>query len=155
MYQNNKRNNGISQNQGLSFMEDMIKLALEDEKKAIAFYKTMASRFEDEDDAKFVEDIYLDEVRHYRVLENIYSTLFNKNVEPMDFSQIQSKLPNNNFQNFQNTFNDEISAFEFYRDLYFNVNDQNLKKLFFELMSDEQKHAVKINYLLTKYNCFR
>ena len=45
---------------------------------------------------------------------------------------------------------DELKAFEKYRKVLANMTDKDNYNKMFEIMSDEMKHAIKYNYLITK-----
>ena len=90
----------------------------------------------------------LDEYKHKRIFEEIYTALTGEQptisvVETeTDFSDIPAVLVNRLF--------DELESVEMYRDIMSAFEDNAIRDMLFEIITDEQSHADILNYLIHK-----
>lgn len=128
---------------------DMLIIALKNENEDKNYYKSLMERVSNEEDAKIINQISLDEKKHYNYLMQIYKRLTG---QTLSLEDEQVKLQDNLVDNFAKSIFDEIEAVEFYRRLMFIFLDLQIRDMIYEIITDEQAHATKMNYLFSKYN---
>lgn len=127
---------------------DMLLMAMKNENKDKNYYEQLSKKIRDREDSNIVYQIALDEQKHYKYLAQIYKRL-TKQTPSVQFEQ--AKLGDNLADEFAISIFDELGAVEFYRRLMFLFLDLQIRDMFYEIITDEQAHATKFNYLYSKY----
>ncbi len=131
------------------YVTELITDGIIDEIKNGNFYLDLANIIKDNDDKKMIEQISLDENKHYKMLMDIYEKLIKEKFTPDN--NIEIEIDKDIIKNIVNAFKGELEAVEFYRPILFALENQQFKNYITEIISDEQNHAAKLNYLYSKY----
>lgn len=111
---------------------------------AARFYRRLLELAEDERVRSQIRRAMEDEEKHYRLLGELYQTLTSRSFaaepEPVAFASLAEGL--------MIAFADELEAFEEYRETYLQQVDERIRRLFFELMTDEHEHATRFAFAL-------
>lgn len=126
----------------------LIKEAIVDENKDAFFYKELMNRQKSKTDQEILRSLYLDEMKHKKYFQEIYQILTGEKLpEPEE----TSKSPESNLISaYEKSFFGELEAVEFYRQILFSILNQEIRDMLYEIITDEQKHAAKLQYLLWK-----
>lgn len=148
----NKEYNSRNLDSNMSDVLEVIVESMEDEKEDALFYEFLISSTTRENEKEMIRAIRDDEKRHSMLLRQLY-----KSITGMDYMsknqnmQTKSMITNMTYlQGLEKAFKNEIKAFEKYRKILFLVTNKEDYNKLFEIMTDEMKHAIKYNYLITK-----
>ncbi len=130
------------------YVLELIKDAIDDELKVGDFYSALSGSVRDIDDSKMLGDICLDERKHLKMLKDIYNKLADEDYEPE--TDGEPSLDSDYIKNIESAISGEIKTAESYRPLLFALENQQLKNYITEIMTDEQNHAAKLNYIYSK-----
>lgn len=121
--------------------------ALKGEQDARAFYGSLAAMAQDEMDKRVISQIANDEKKHFNNFARLYMDLTGRrpNLPPPEKPNIPNYLAG-----IEKAIFDETDAYEFYRDTILCTNNPIAKQIFFEAMTDENEHAVRLNFLYSK-----
>lgn len=122
------------------YLLELIKEAIEDEVQGVKEYKQMAEQAQSEE-KQMLEKIALDEEKHYNMLNEIYKKLNNSTVTPIVTEGVRAVGTERNKKAMVKA---KLDKMELYRVLYFNLKQPRYKNYVFEIMSDEQKHAIML-----------
>ena len=118
-------------------LEEMLKVAMEDEKADREKYRRLARMAEKERDRKILFSIADDEGRHLKLLRVLFRRLYGKNAP-------EPKVPRRRLGGFKETIGKSIvSEYEgvlFYRELLGYLDREEYKTVIREIMADEQRH---------------
>ena len=129
-------------------LQAMLNDAINDENRDFMYYQALSEAMSDSVDSEIVKSMSLDEYKHKRIFEEIYTALTGEQptisvVETeTDFSDIPAVLVNRLF--------DELESVEMYRDIMSAFEDNAIRDMLFEIIADEQSHADILNYLIHK-----
>ena len=129
-------------------LQAMLNDAINDENRDFMYYQALSEAMPDSVDGEIVKSMSLDEYKHKRIFEEIYTALTGEQptisvVETeTDFSDIPAVLVNRLF--------DELESVEMYRDIMSAFEDNAIRDMLFEIITDEQSHADIFNYLIHK-----
>ncbi len=128
------------------YVLDLLKDAIVDETIDNKFYTEMANKFP-ENKMEFLS-IAQDEQKHKNMFEDIYQKLTDTSFEP---TNINYKTVSENLnENLSNAVSGELSEIEMYRPILFALENQQFQNYLFEIITDEQKHATKLNHIYIK-----
>lgn len=131
------------------YILEMIREAIKDEIKDGKYYDELANKVENENDKKALHKIHADEVKHSKMLKEIYHMLTGEYPDiSVEAPTVGCDLP----QIFSERLYEELDAVEFYRKLMFVFLNLEIRDMLFEILTDEQAHAQIMNYLFSKYN---
>lgn len=142
---------GENNGEGSEFIVQMLIEAIKDETADAAFYEDISNLLEDDGDAKAFYKISCDEKKHMKIFTEIYAALTGEEPSESDIMTDRKNVCENLADNFSDAIFDELSAFEFYRKLYFAFLNVELRDAIFEIMTDKQSHAQILNYMYAKY----
>ncbi|MFC0189946.1 ferritin family protein [Fictibacillus aquaticus] len=123
---------------------EIIKESISGEANGSAYYKKLSQLAPNPYAKKTLEKMSKDEYEHYQMFSQAYQYLTGQQVQP-DMKPVNIK---NYRQGLLEAFEDEITDYEKYRDTYLMTQNPLIRDLFFRPMSDEIKHATRINFLL-------
>lgn len=131
------------------YVLELIKDAIQDETIDNKYYSELANSIRDIDDKKTLEQMSLDEEKHLKMFKDIYNKLTNEDYTPNEikYKDINSDLINN----FITAIADELNAVEAYRPILFALEDSQFKNYMTEIITDEQNHAARLNFMYSKY----
>ena len=102
---------------------------------------------DDEQNEDIIGKIGNDEIKHFKNFTDLYIKLYKKRPPLPEVNKPQILT----FQSgVKKSILDELDAYEFYRNIYINNVNPDVKRDFFEAMTDEIEHASKFNYIYTK-----
>lgn len=128
---------------------EMITNAISDETISAGYYKKLMEIIQDSSDKEIVRGIYADENKHKKLLDDVYF-LLTGGYSPTPTVEIPT--PELSFtEDFAKSLLNELEDARFYRELYMAFENPEIKDVFFEIITDEQDHAAKFNYLYSKY----
>ncbi len=128
---------------------EMLILALEDELKDKDYYMQMMDQVNDKEVKEILRQMSLDEQKHYKYLSQIYKQLTG-NEPVVQVGKVE--ISGNILEEITKAFFGELEAVEVYRRLMFLFLNLQIRDMIYEIITDEQAHAAKLNYLYTKYN---
>lgn len=132
------------------YVLELIKDAIADEEQDNKFYSELSKATKDIDDKKALETISLDEKKHKEMFSDIYKKLTGNDYTP---ESVDNKNISPNFiENITNAISEELDAVEGYRPILFALENPQLKNYLIEIITDEQNHAAKLNYMYSKNN---
>lgn len=139
----------IRQNRYNSSIDNILKAILNgisSEASAIDFYTRLAKAAATSEQRQAIEHALEDEKIHLRTFTQLYQTLTGK--KPV----YQTKITR--FRNFQEglriAYEQELEAYETYRDNYLSTQDPMIRDAFFRAMTDEIEHALRFSHVLNK-----
>ncbi len=129
---------------------EIILESLGNERDDEVFYEFLINSTPRREDKEIISTIRDDEKKHRTLLSEIYKNLTGMypKVESSSESNTTNKITY--MEGLEKAFMDELKAFEKYRKVLANMADKDNYNKMFEIMSDEMKHAIKYNYLITK-----
>ncbi len=126
---------------------DLLLEALTDEKEDIDYYGRLMNMARTPEDREIIRQVQMDEQKHYMITSDIYYKLTGK--QPV-VEQIIRPLGRNLLHEYEKRIFGELAGADLYRKLYFAFLNLQLRDMLFEMMTDEQGHAAKFNYLYAK-----
>lgn len=119
-------------------LEEMLKVAMEDEKADREKYRRLARMAEKERDRKILFSIADDEGRHLKLLQVLFRKLYGKCAP-------KPRVPGQHIGGFKEMIGKSIvSEYEgvlFYRELLGHLDREEYKTLIRQIMADEQRHG--------------
>src|SRR5690242_6481033 len=125
--------------------ENLLK-AIQSEYEAIEYYRKLHQMTPDHQNAELIHGIYNDEVKHYTNFSHLYFQMTNNKPTVRD---VVISIPNF-VEGVKKAILDELTAYEFYRDIYLGARNDTIRNTFFEAFTDENEHASKFNFMYTK-----
>lgn len=131
------------------YVLELIKDAINDETATYKYYSELANSMRDIDDKKALEQMSLDEQKHKKMFEDMYKKLTNEDYsnENINHENISPQLSDN----FTKSIKGELSTVESYRPILFALENPQFKNYLIEIITDEQNHAARLNYMYSKY----
>lgn len=127
---------------------ELLQEALSDAMQNTEYYNELEKLMKNKTDKTLVRSMYLDEVKQNKLLSEAYKKLTG---QQLPSKVTEKKIPSLNIlNNLEEQLFDELAAVEFYRQLYFMIPLPDLRDTFFEIITDKQNHAQKLNYLFQK-----
>lgn len=127
----------------------MLDEAITDEMKGYEYYKRLQPMVDDVKDKETIRHISLDEMKHRKMIEDLYQKI--SGVKAPTFKVDDIRISRNLSAELANSIMNEYDDAEFYRKLYFMLQNPEFRDMLFEILTDEQNHAGKLNYLYSKY----
>ncbi len=131
------------------FLTELIEDALNEEVKDNGFYDGLAAKISDIDDKNKLKQMSLDEKKHYNMLKEIYEKLTGKEFSPQkeaDKNEAESIV-----KSIEKAIDKELESVEMYRPILFALENPAFKNYLQEIITDEQNHAARLNYMYSKY----
>ena len=126
----------------------MIEEALGDELHDYEYYRQLHSLFDDANDKEIIRHISLDELKHKKMLEELYRKISGKDAPVPNIQEV--KISRNLLEEISKSIANEYEGSTFYRTLYFLFQNPEYRDIIFEIMNDELIHAGKLTYLYAK-----
>ena len=128
---------------------NMIKNSVADETEDAAMYEALINMAPNEEAKNIITSIRNDEKLHNRLLREIFTELTGV--------VLPQTMDNTNYpkltyiDGLKKAFMGELSAVEKYREILTYMPTKELYNKILYIMTDEMKHAIKYNYLITMY----
>lgn len=142
---NQMKEGGETDEKILSLIEE----AIGDEFRDYEYYKRLQALFDEAKDKETIRHISLDEMKHKKMLEDLYFKLSGRKPPLPKIEDI--KITKNLLVELAKSIANEFDGTEFYRKLYFLFKKPEYRDMMFELLNDEHIHAGKLTYLYSKY----
>lgn len=127
----------------------LIKNAVSGEREDELFYDYLISEAPSQEEKEIIESIRNDERKHNQMFRRIYQDLTGQTItSPTD---VEFEKPSSYIEGIKKALFGELSAVERYRDIRAGLPSQYYRDMVYEIITDEQKHADKYNYLLNLY----
>ncbi|WP_433748615.1 ferritin family protein [Falsibacillus pallidus] len=131
----------------MTFLEKLEK-AITDEWKAYHFYKELKTKTNNPLFLEFIEEPMQDEKKHYEMFQYLHYLLTGNYYE-----NEQEKVKFTTFkEGVLMALKDELEAADFYRDMLFELPNQQAYQPLFTAMTDEMNHATRFS---TIYNSLK
>lgn len=130
------------------YLLEMIEDAAADEIEAAEHYARLAEAAPNEADKNMLRGMHFDELKHYKMLLNMYKALTGHD---MMEDKPELEASENFLYNIQECFFEELEDVEFYRTLLLAFLNLEIRDWLYEIITDEQNHAQKLNFLYSKY----
>lgn len=127
----------------------MMDEALLSEEEGYQYYRKLQNMINDSQDKEVVRHISLDEMKHKRMIEDLYNKI--SGVKAPYLKPEEPKLSRNISAELSKSILNEYDEAEFYRRLLLMLKDPEYRDMLFEILTDEQAHGGKLNYLYSKY----
>jgi rubrerythrin len=114
------------------------------------FYEAMMKLCDKEDKGIF-EGIIADERKHAQLFRTIYCELTGQILPKAHNDKV--KLPKTCCEGLQEAIFEELAAADRYRRVLYAMQNRRHINMLVEIITDEQKHAQKLNYLFSKNDC--
>lgn len=128
-----------------------IRDAVRGEKEDQLFYDYLISVAPSEEDKKIIESIRNDERQHFNLFRQIYFELTGQTLPSAPEASFTK--PSSYCQGIQKALFGELGAVERYRIILFAMQERKHINMLTRIITDEQKHAAKYNFLFSKNQC--
>lgn len=132
----------------VEIISEMLIDAINDEASDYKKYTTLASIINNSEDSETVKSMSYDEYKHKRLFEEIYNNL--TGMKAPEAKEEADIVYDNLTDALKDSLFGELEAVEMYREIMAAVEDQYIRDMLYEIITDEQAHADLINYLLAK-----
>ena len=120
---------------------DLLKEAMTDEATDMRYYEKLSWLVPDAGDREIIRHVQADEKKHLKALTDIYQTLTG---EVPIVTAREVKMEHDLRTEYEKRVLEELDGMEFYRKLYLSHKNTEFRDLFFEILTDELGHAVKV-----------
>lgn len=124
----------------------MVEDGINDSRTDAQFYQALMKMIRDAEDAEIVRSMYISELKHVKLFEEIYYMLTGIKPQLPDIQTPQ--LVQDLDDNYKKSLFNSIDEIVFYRQIYFAFANNEIRDMLFEIITDEQNNAIKLNYLL-------
>ncbi len=127
---------------------DMLLEAIKDEMEDAEYCSNLCNLLTQKGDQEIVRHIRMDELKHAKLLQEIYFNLTGKKACP----KINPERTSDNVAlELEKSMFKVLSGIAFYRKIYFSFLNIEIRDMIYEILTDEQCHATKFSYLYAKY----
>lgn len=123
-----------------------IEKAINGEYSAINCYAKLAQLTSNEKEKKRILEIREDEVKHFKLFGQIYTSLTGRQPQP----KVNEECPNVYLHGLEFALQDEQKTVDFYLEIADETTNQYIKESFQRAAADEQNHAVWFLYFFSK-----
>jgi rubrerythrin len=124
----------------------IVKDAVQDEREDELFYDYLISVAPTQEEKEIITSIRNDEQKHNKLFRGIYKAFTGKDIETL--SNVDFEKPESYIAGVKKALFGELGAVERYRDIIAGLPNRYYRDMVFEILTDEQKHADKYNYIL-------
>lgn len=126
---------------------EMIKKSVSDELNDELFYSTILNQALTDEEKNIISDIKNDEIKHNKLLRNVYYDL--TNITLPEAKNVNELEPLTYTENLKKALMGETAAISKYRKILNDMTDRRNYDILMEIMTDEIRHACKYNYLIS------
>lgn len=123
---------------------DIILESLKNEKRDILYYTKLIKICKSEEEKNILHEIRVDDQKHEKIFRQVYYKAVYK--EPL----IKVEVRNIGFdisKEYNKLIFEKLKTVEFYKKLYFIIKNPEVGNMLFDIITDEQCHAIKLTYL--------
>lgn len=124
----------------------IVKEAVQDEREDELFYDYLISVAPTKEEKDIITSIRNDERKHNKLFRGIYKAFTGKDIETP--KNVDFEKPVSYIAGVKKALFGELGAVERYRDIIAGLPNRYYRDMVFEILTDEQKHADKYNYIL-------
>ncbi|WLR42464.1 ferritin-like domain-containing protein [Bacillus carboniphilus] len=135
-------------NQSVQQAANLIQEAVQGERKDEQFYNYLISVAPTAEEKDIITSIRNDEMKHNQLFRDIYRNLTGQEVQTNESPSYQE--PKSYLAGIKEAFFGELSAVEDYRKIRAFFQNFYYRDILYEIITDEQKHADKYNFILNK-----
>jgi rubrerythrin len=155
MYHNNPlgmyRNTNVNTDMPKTYktLEEALKIVKEavmDEREDELFYNYLISVAPTQEEKDIIVTIRNDERKHNKLFRGIYKAFTGNDIETP--ANVDFEKPKTYIDGIKKALFGELGAVERYRDIIAGLPTRYYRDMVFEILTDEQKHADKYNYIL-------
>ena len=140
-------NSGLPQSyKSLEEALNLVKKAVEGEREDELFYDYLISKAPTQEEKDIITTIRNDEVKHNKMFREIYK--YYTGVDIVSPQNEEFEHPKSYIDGIKKALFGELGAVERYRIIRAGIPDRYYRDMVFEILTDEQKHADKYNYIL-------
>lgn len=132
------------------YVSKFIEYAIADELGVSRFYKDLSERVTDLEDKRILKGMSIDEMKHSKMLRELYTEINNTACPDIKDEADETEHKENVLTAFANAIQGETDTVERYRTLLFAFEKPEYKNMITEIITDEQNHSAKLNYLYSK-----
>lgn len=133
-----------NQPQNMKRLLDLIKEAMKDERHDNKKYKNMMEMTDNKEIRDNIRFAYEDEAKHYRMFQEIYEDLTGEEIEiPVPEVERYDRL----VDAVKTSIQGELGAVELYRQIRALLTSKKHRDMLFEIITDEQEHAMRFIYI--------
>ena len=130
-------------------IKNMMKDAIKDKSEMASYYARLARTIHDENDSDIIHGMHLEELKHKKMLMDMYNDMFESEAEI--FTE-ENGISQNMIYEFEKSMYEEIKTAQYLRKLYFYFMNLGVRDYLYEIMTDDMAQAVKLSHLYSKYN---
>jgi rubrerythrin len=130
------------------YIPKLVKEYIADEMADNKLYSELAANVNDSEVSELLKETSQEEGKHVRILEDVYYKLTGEEAE--NIAAQEYELQADFTANITKALMGELAAVEKYRALMFALEDEQLRDYIYEIISDEQVHADRMNYIYAK-----
>lgn len=123
---------------------DMILEAIRNEKCDVIYFTKLMKMCRSEEEKNILYEIKIDDQKHERIFRRIYYKAVCK--EPL----VKVEVRNIGFdirKEYNKSIFEKLKTVEFYKKLYFIIKNPEVRNMLYDIITDEQSHAIKLTYL--------
>lgn len=126
----------------------LVENAIEAERDDELFYDDLITIAPSEEEKEIITSIRDDERKHYRYFREIY-TFFTQQRLNENIDESKENRPKSYIEGIKKAKFEEMAAVEKYRDIRAGIPYEYYRDMVYEIITDEQKHADKYDYILS------
>jgi rubrerythrin len=126
---------------------ELLQKAMKGEQNAIAGYEAMKAMTNDSGHLRTLDHIISDERKHLMKFEDIYRRRFGA---VPDGSPAMEPPACMLMDCIRRSVEDELASYEMYRNIYLDNGGEQVRQPFFEAMTDENEHAIRLNMMFAR-----
>ncbi len=133
----------------------LLELALQETTQLMERYHHLMTQVDTLQPAEnIIKSMYLDEKKHCKQLREAYYIITGKTPQMPDTQHAYTATQITDPKNYmEETFLQELDSCDFYRSFLLCVPQNDLRDIFFEILTDKQSHTNVFPYLHSKYFC--
>jgi rubrerythrin len=135
---------GPAEGEDLFGLVQRVERYIQDQVTAAAFYRELAGQIENEKVKSYLLEAMRDEQKHEQLLRQLYQRITGQSINAQP-TRVTFASPR---EGLLKAIDGEIDAYEAYKTEYQRFEDREIRRLFFDLFSDEIEHATRFNTAL-------
>lgn len=134
-------------------LKELLALARQEAWQMAKKYEALLNNTDMEEAKAILKAMYLDGMKHLRLLREVGFTLFSDTGETMSKEMAETEFTTDSRALMEELLLEEMDDISFYRNLLFAMPEEDLWNAFFEIVTDKQNHTAALNHLYAKYFC--
>lgn len=138
---------------------ELLGIAFQEAKESAVVFQQLMEMDALKKDQNILRNAYLDELKHQKLLREIYYQISGKSLPTAEMKEKEKELilkknfPSSNKleETLESILLDELENADFHRELLSFIPDSEVKDMLMEIIIDKQDHSIRIGYLYSKY----